>query len=395
MNSTHQFSKSLFDLEQYVRFHDYSGYDPYDALNAIKLAALQNKFLKLAATQFFVYSPINLRFFFKINPGKNPKAIGLFLQAYCKLIKQNYIKKNQFELVSKQFTKFLIQNRSEGYSEYCWGFNFDWQDRTRYAKKGLPTIVITSYIANAFLDLYELTNNKQFLDIAQSSCRFLLKDLHITKTEKGICFSYTPIDQYVVHNANALGAALLARMYSITKEDILREHSKKAFDFLLSFQKYDGSWAYSINLQTNKERNQIDFHQGFILDSIHDFINYIEPEEKKYKNALKNGAEFYTQQQFDCYGGSKWRLPWRWPIDIHNQVQGIITCCKLYNNLKNKNFLIMAKKIALWTVENMQNTNGFFYYQKWPLFTNKISYMRWGQAWMMLALATLLDNVDI
>ena len=250
MNDNHQISKSLFDLLQYVQSHDYSGYDPYDALNAEKLGNLQNKFIKLAATQFFVYSPINLRFFLKIEPEKNPKAIGLFLQAYCKLFKQGFIEKKHFELVSRQFVEFLIQNRSEGYSEYCWGFNFAWQDQSRYTKKGLPTIVITSFIANAFLDLYELTNDKQFLNIVRSSCQFLLKDLHITKTENGICFSYTPIDDYIVHNANALGAALLSRVYSITQEENLIVHSKKAFNFLLSFQEGDGSWSYSINPRT-------------------------------------------------------------------------------------------------------------------------------------------------
>jgi hypothetical protein len=394
MNDNCQISKSLFDLAQYVQSNDYSGYDPYDALNAVRLREIQNKFIKLVTTQFFVYSPINLRFFFKIEPGKNPKAVGLFLQAYCKLVKQGLIEKKHFELISRQFVNFLIQNRSEGYSEYCWGFNFDWQDQSRYTKKSLPTVVITSYIANAFLDLYELTNDKQLLNIARSSCQFLLKDLHITKTEKGICFSYTPIDEFIVFNANALGAALLTRVYSITKEENLIEHSKQAFDFLLSSQKDDGSWVYSINPQTDKERNQIDFHQGFILDSIYNFIKYSEPKEE-FINALKKGSEFYLKQQFDDYGRSKWRLPRCWPIDIHNQSQGIITCCKLYDYFMDKNYILLAEKIALWTIKNMQDRQGFFYYQKWPFFTNKISYMRWGQAWMMLALATLLDNQNI
>jgi hypothetical protein len=395
MNDNHLISQSLNDLIRYIQSHDYSGYDPYDALNGVKLGKLQNKFIKLAVTQFCVYSPINLRFFFKIEPEKNPKTIGLFLQAYCKLVKHGFIEKKDFDLVSRQLEEFLIHHRSEGYSEYCWGFNFDWQDQSRYAKKGLPTIVITSVIANAFLELYELTNDSQFLNIAQSSCQFLLKNLHITKTERGICFSYTPIDQYIVHNANALGAALLARMYSITNEENFFVHSKQAFDFLLSFQRDDGSWAYSVNLQTEKERNQIDFHQGFIIDSIYDFVINMKPEEEKYKNALMKGAEFYCQRQFDDKGRSKWRLPWRLPVDIHNQAQGIITCCKLYNILHDKKYIMTAEKIALWTIENMWDKNGFFYYQKLPFFTNKISYMRWGQAWMMLALATLLDSKDI
>jgi len=191
-----------------------------------------------------------------------------------------------------------------------------------------------------------------------------------------------------------LGAALLARVYSITKENILLDYSTKAFDFSISHQKKDGSWAYSMDLENRKEREQVDFHQGFILDSIYDFIRYICPEDKKYEKALLKGTEFYMNKQFDKIGRSKWRLPWQWPIDIHNQAQGIITFSKIYDALQEKKYLEFAKKIALWTIDNMQDEEGYFYYQKWPLFTNKIPYMRWGQAWMMLALATLAEKLQ-
>ena len=44
-----------------------------------------------------------------------------------------------------------------------------------------------------------------------------------------------------------------------------------------------------------------------------------------------------------------------------------------------------------WTINNMfDHKENFFPYQKWPFFTNKIQYMRWGQAWMLRALSTLL-----
>jgi len=42
----------------------------------------------------------------------------------------------------------------------------------------------------------------------------------------------------------------------------------------------------------------------------------------------------------------------------------------------------------------MQDNSGYFYYQKHKYFTNKISYIRWGQAWMMLALAAPLEILE-
>jgi rhamnogalacturonyl hydrolase YesR len=384
---------SLEILEGYVRENKFSGYDPYDGLNSEKLFKINNKLIKLFLTQFFVYSPIDFRQLFDIKSDKNPKAIGLFLSTYCKLYQSGFIKKEDFEDITSKLVDYLLKHNSKGYSGYCWGFNFNWYDISRFSKKWLPTIVVTSYIGNSFLDLYKITKKEKYLKIADSICRFILDDLNITKTDKGICFSYTPIDKHIVHNANCLGAAFLSRAYSVTQAGKLLDYSKKAFDFSISCQKDDGSWGYSIDPVTQKERNQIDFHQGFILDSLIDFIEYAGENNKKYKHSLIKGSEFYITQQFENFGRSKWRLPLRYPVDIHHQAQGIITYSKIYTVEKKEKYLEFAKIIAKWTIENMQDEKGYFYCQKWPFFTNKIPYMRWGQAWMMLALSTLFEKI--
>jgi len=40
----------------------------------------------------------------------------------------------------------------------------------------------------------------------------------------------------------------------------------------------------------------------------------------------------------------------------------------------------------------MWSKKGYFYYQKHRFYTNKISYMRWSQAWMLLAISRNLRN---
>ena len=56
-------------------------------------------------------------------------------------------------------------------------------------------------------------------------------------------------------------------------------------------------------------------------------------------------------------------------------------------------YLDFAKKITKWTIENMQSKKGNFYYQKYPLLTNKTNYLRWNQGWMLVALSTLVLNL--
>ncbi|MCH7720309.1 MAG: hypothetical protein IH988_04885 [Planctomycetes bacterium] len=54
-----------------------------------------------------------------------------------------------------------------------------------------------------------------------------------------------------------------------------------------------------------------------------------------------------------------------------------------------------TKTIADWTIDSLQDSDeGFFYYRKYRHFRNKTSYMRWGQAWMLLALTTLLKTLQ-
>jgi hypothetical protein len=116
----------------------------------------------------------------------------------------------------------------------------------------------------------------------------------------------------------------------------------------------------------------------------------IAPIEGTYQESLLKGADFYWNKQFLPDGRSKWRWPRQWPVDSHNQAQGIITFSKLKKF--DPKYLDHAFTVANWSMRNMMGESGGFYYQKWPFFTNKIEYMRWSQAWMILALATLLEN---
>jgi hypothetical protein len=48
----------------------------------------------------------------------------------------------------------------------------------------------------------------------------------------------------------------------------------------------------------------------------------------------------------------------------------------------------MADKVLRWALTNMWDERGFFYYRVLRAMTIRTSYMRWSQAWMLLALAT-------
>jgi hypothetical protein len=71
-------------------------------------------------------------------------------------------------------------------------------------------IVWTSLIGQAFLDAYESLGEERYLDVAKSICNWIVK-LPREEAATGTCLSYLAIRQSSIHNANMLGAAMLAR----------------------------------------------------------------------------------------------------------------------------------------------------------------------------------------
>ena len=109
---------------------------------------------------------------------------------------------------------------------------------------------------------------------------------------------------------------------------------------------------------------------------------------KDYDDSIKIGLDFYIKNQFTTEGVSLWRLPKRYPVDFHNQSQGIITFATFREY--DSSYFDFAQTIAEWTISNMQGIRGNFYYQKYPLIMNKTNYLRWNQGWCMVSLTTLL-----
>jgi len=379
---------NISKLDQWVINQDYKGYDPFDALNSpiLKTLSKHSKWSRIFFTQLLLRSPINLRLLLRMKPDYNPKAMGLFLSAYSNLYRthkdQRYLEKLEF------FTQWLIENSSKGYSGHCWGYNFDWQNREFYAPKGTPTVVNTAFIGHGFLDAYELNSNEIYLKVARSACDFIINDLNIYQENDSVCFSYTPLDNGRVHNANYLGASLLIRVASLTGEKILTQYAEKAYQFSNSYQMDNGAWRYG----EEDIRSWIDgFHTGFNLDALHWHI--LSTKSIKYKDILVKGLHYYINHFFLKNGTPKYYHNKTYPIDIHNAAQALITLSKLGHYQPDANCVL--EKVHRWTIDNMQDPKGYFYYRKEKLFTNKIPYIRWGQAWMLLALSTVdLYNAD-
>lgn len=375
----------LSSLIKNIEGENYRGYDPYDLLNSkINFTRLGHRAC-FYASQIHKRNPINIRKLLLIKKTINPKSLGLLLSAYSYLYRFD----GQLAYLNEmnELYKLIIEVSSKGYSGYCWGLDSNYANRYEILEAYSPSIVVTSFVCSGIFNYYLLTKNEKALEVLKSACDFALNDLDRTVDGDTLCFSYTTTKKDMTYNANGLCAELFSKVYSITKDEKLLKLAKSSTDFNLKYQHDDGRWNYAL-FPDGTESEQIDFHQGFILDSINNFIKHTGVNDEKYLAALKKGAEFYYNHQFDKNGRSLWRFPKLFPVDIHNQSQGIITFSEL--SYLNENYLSFAYKIAEWTINNMHSKNGLFYYRKYRMYNNKTSYLRWNQVWMMLALCKLL-----
>ena len=377
-----KFQESFSKLIKYCESQEFKGWDPYDGLNSwvIQKTPLGKfRVFRLAWIQLFKRNPINLRPLFGIKKDYNPKGLGLFLIGYCNLYKQDN-NQNYFNTITFLANK-IISLQTKGYSGACWGYNFDWQARAFYQPKFTPTVVATSFIVEALLQAYDISRNEQLIKTATSASNFILNDLNKTYDEQGenYTLSYSPLDNTQVFNAGLLGAKTLVLIYQRTKEETLLIEARKIVSYACSKQKTDGSWAYG----TLPFHQWIDnFHTGYNLECIC-FYQKISGDKSFQKN-LDNGLRYYLTEFFTDIGISKYYNNKTFPIDIHAPAQLIVTLSKM--NLLQEN-IILADKVLSWTINNMQSSKGYFYYQKkkWTLF--RIPYIRWAQSWMFYALS--------
>jgi len=373
-------------LKEYCISESFKGYDPFDGLNSRFFDYFpflrRNSFIKLAWIQFFKRSPITFRKFAGIKKEYNPKGLGLFLSAYCNLytIKPCTEYLNQIHF----FIERLMLCQSKGYSGACWGYNFDWQSKAFFQAKGTPSVVVTSFVGCALLDAYELINNEELLEKAQSACDFILTDLNRTYDKDGdFSFSYSPIDHTQVFNASLLGSRLLCRTYFHTREPVLLEESKKVVSYVCKYQQKNGAWSYS-PLPIHKWIDN--FHTGFNLECIYTYQSI--SGDYSLRKQLEKGLDYYLNTFFEDSGLPKYYSNSKYPIDMHTTAQLIITLSRLNLLAVHKE---LVERVLTWSLDNMfDKKKGYFYYYKEKYFTIKIPYMRWTQAWMFYAMSEYL-----
>lgn len=380
MNSKKTIEESCQRLLQYMEKAQFRGYDPYDGLESplwkIPVLNDSNK-LQFLFQQFVKRFPVNIRPLLFIQKGKNPVTIGLALQSYCALYTLS--NDNQHLLKAKEMLRLLYEMRSKGFSGDCWGYDFKWSSRYATIPYGKPTVVATGIIINAVYQYWKLEKDPAAESLILGAADFVTKDLNRTKSiDDSFCFSYSPFDHEQVYNASLKGSRILAQAYSIHNNEEWKKLIYLSCRWVINKQGSDGSWRYSESKAGSKCDN---YHTGYVLDCLAECIELADLYE--FKVPLTKGRQYYEMNFFEPDGQPKFYDDEIWPADCTAGGQSILSLLKM-------NKPDAACKIALWMINNMQSDKGYFYFRKYKYHTEKTSFMRWSNAWMLAALSTLI-----
>jgi hypothetical protein len=372
-------------LLAYCRQRDWAGYDPYDALNSRlyeNLPILHFRLARLVLTQGLKRCPFDLRPLLLVPKTQNPKGLALFLSALLKLSRLGLVDEGG---LIRSLAERLEALRSPGLPYSCWGYSFPWQTRTFLVERWAPNLVSTAFVANAFLDLFKECKDRRYLELALSAADYLLNELYWTESDSAAGFRYpSPRFKASVHNANFLGAALLCRVAFESGERRFMQPALRAACYSAHCQRGDGSWAYG----ESSTQSWVDgFHTGYNLCALMQVSRHAQTDE--FDEIIRRGLRYYREQFFSQDGAPRYFHDRVYPLDVHSAAQGIITLV-ITKDLSHDNARL-AGSVFRWCMARLWDNRGYFYYQQRAFGKVKIPYMRWGQAWMLLGLAFLLE----
>jgi hypothetical protein len=388
--SDSEVERACLSLAAWCRERDYAGSDPFDALNSrlFQATPLNNSRLaRLAWTQLFKRSPINLRRLARVPAEKNSKGTALF--ALAQLSRWRATKQQRAADEARSLLDDLLAARIENVSGAAWGYNFDWQGRAFFAPRGAPTIVPTAFAARALAEAALDFQDEQYLRVARSACDFILRDLERTvETPSEICWSYSMLDRTRVFNASLLAAETLATVGSLTGERELTEQAIRGARYVANRQRADGSWAYgAADFQSWADN----FHTAFVLTSLARIMNVNSEARSEFQTATERGLAFWRASFFEADGWPKYFHDRLYPADAHSAGAAIVALVEL--RPLDATTLELAERVTLWAIRSLRDERGFFYYQRRRFHTVRTPYMRWSQAWMLYALARLLEGM--
>jgi hypothetical protein len=304
------------------------------------------------------------------------------------------------------FLEELKKSRSPGFTEYCWGYPFDWVTRNGVLKEQTPLITTTPYVYEAFLQVHQLLRSEDrgqttegrdaksenllcdYKQILQSIARHAAHDIKDFKaSETASSCSYTPCDSGGVINAAAYRAFLLTSASQIFSKDDYWKIAERNLNFVLENQNPDGSWFYAMD----GVRDFVDhYHTCFVMKALAKIYELTGHEACK--EALSKGIKYYLENLFDEDGlpnpFSKAPRLTVYKRELYDCAECINLCLLLRDRFPQ--LKVTLETVVEGILKDWIKQDGSFRSRRLHLGWDNVPMHRWGQSQMFRSLAFYL-----
>jgi hypothetical protein len=306
------------------------------------------------------------------------------------------------------FLSELEKSRCQGFTDYCWGYPFDWVWRGGVIKRQTPLITTTPYCYEAFVLVAELLETEvtrqrsqvraeksevaammvlrdKYEQILASIARHAAYDLKDFPTSQNASScSYTPSDEGGVINAAAYRAFLLTSASQMFSNSDYQRIAERNLNFVLENQNPDGSWYYA----TDGVRDFVDhYHTCFVMKAlakIHTLTSH-----SGCLQALSKGVDYYLGNLFGEDGlpkpFSKAPRLTVYKRELYDCAECVNLCLLLrdrFPELQQTLDAVVAGVLRHWI-----KPDGSFRSRRLHLGWDNVPMHRWGQSQMFRALA--------
>lgn len=359
---------------------DFSGADPYDALNS-RLFALTPlasvPVARLAWQQLFKRLPYDLRALTRVPPTVNPVTLALAARTYARA--------DQLEKCRRTIERLLSTRCDPArYGEGAWGYPFPWQAKAFYVPLGTPNVIATAYAVRAIDGCAERPRSD--LDrIVCDSAQFVANMLICQAAAGGRYVGYVPGSNAMVHNASLWGAYILALGASRNGSPVWRDLANQAIDYTIRAQTPDGAWSYG---EASHHQWTDGFHAGYVLEALQ--LCRLLLKRNDLAQPIARGMRYYIERFLREDGVVSYYVDGNGPLDVNNFAQMVIT---LETVRPSDHWPRLADRVLAAAIRELwcPDTRAFAY-QRNGKRLNRAFYPRWTQIWMMHALGLLLDQ---
>jgi hypothetical protein len=293
------------------------------------------------------------------------------------------------------FLEVLKSTRCPGYSNYCWGYPFNWVTLRGTIEEGTPLITTVPYVYEAFKQVWEIDRADKWLKIMNSIAEHGLQDYRDfqTSANASTC-SYTPDPKQsvAVVNANAYRAFLLMSAAYDFADEKFRKVAERNLNFVLEAQNEDGSWYYA----KDGERNFIDhFHTCFVLKALVKIEALTGHSDCT--AAIDRGIAYYVQNLFDVTGSPKPFAKRPRMTVYRRELYDYAECLNLaallqgrYRKLDELCAAVVNELLTVW-----QKPDGSFRSRRLHFGWDNVPMHRWAQAQLFRSLCLLVNRNSV